>query len=170
MSHRGRRLAVSESEARIVRASSSRPWPRRRPSGSRLPTIGTLLAHRNRISGREESETARSSLSPITRLRLPRRIEDDLCGDTDAACLGSSAKRQTLFREVNERIADLSAGLDDDATQGLICECSRSGCTEIVSVPIEIYARVRDDPTLFLLVTGHQDPDREAVIDDSAPT
>jgi hypothetical protein len=76
------------------------------------------------------------------------------------------ARNQTLFREVNERIAELSAGLDDDSTQGFICECSQSGCTEIVNVPIEIYARVRDDPTLFLLLTGHQDPDGEVVVDD----
>ena len=76
------------------------------------------------------------------------------------------ARNQTLFREVNERIAELSAHLDSGVAQGFICECSQTGCTEIVSVPIETYARVRDNPSLFLLVTGHQDPDHEVVIED----
>ena len=76
------------------------------------------------------------------------------------------ARNQALFREVNQRIAELAARLDDGAAQGFICECSQTGCTEIVNVPIETYARVREDPTLFLLVTGHQDPDHEVDIED----
>lgn len=76
------------------------------------------------------------------------------------------ARNQALFREVNERIAELSARLDGGATQGFICECSQAGCTEIVTVPVETYARVRNDSTLFLLVAGHQDADHEVVVED----
>jgi hypothetical protein len=76
------------------------------------------------------------------------------------------ARNQTLFREVNERIAELSAKFDDSAAQGFICECSQTGCTEIVNVPLATYARVRENPTLFLLVAGHQESDHEVVIQD----
>jgi hypothetical protein len=37
--------------------------------------------------------------------------------------------------------------------------------TELVNVPLETYTRVRDDPALFLLVRGHQDPEHEVVIE-----
>jgi hypothetical protein len=55
----------------------------------------------------------------------------------------------------------------DDSIEalGLICECARTGCTEIVEVSIANYARARDDPTLFLVKAGHEDPDHEAVVE-----
>ena len=66
-------------------------------------------------------------------------------------------RNQELFREVNARIADLSSSLDDSIEAlGLICECSQTGCTEIVEVSIANYARARDDPSLFLVKAGHE--------------
>lgn len=76
------------------------------------------------------------------------------------------ARNQTLFREVNERIAELLNRLDGEAaTQSFICECSRTGCTDMIDVPLATYSRVRDDPTLFLLAVGHEDPSHEDVIE-----
>jgi len=48
---------------------------------------------------------------------------------------------------------------------GLVCECGRTGCTEIVQVSIANYARARNDPTLFLVKAGHEDPDDEGVVE-----
>lgn len=80
------------------------------------------------------------------------------------------ARNQALFREVNERIAELSTRMEAEAsTQSFVCECSRTGCADIINVSLETYSRVRGDPTLFLLVTGHQDPGHEVVIEDLGP-
>jgi hypothetical protein len=80
------------------------------------------------------------------------------------------ARNQVLFREVNERIAELLNRLDGEAgRQSFICECSRTGCTDMIDVPLATYSRVRDDPTLFLLAAGHQDPSHEVVIEDVGP-
>jgi hypothetical protein len=99
-------------------------------------------------------------------LRLARSRDENEVGDRRSVPrIKRKARNQTLFREVNERIAELSAKLDGRTTQGFICECARTGCTEIVNVPLQTYTRVRDDPTLFLLVSGHQDPDHEIVIE-----
>jgi hypothetical protein len=94
-----------------------------------------------------------------------------MCSETRPTVPRTTRKErnQTLFREVNERIAELAARFDNDSAQGFICECSHTGCTEIVNVPIETYARVRDDGTLFLLVNGHQDQDHELVIEHLGP-
>jgi hypothetical protein len=65
---------------------------------------------------------------------------------------------QKLFREVNERIAELSATLDTPKEpQSFFCECSRLGCTEMVDVPLRIYAIVRDDEDLYVVLPGHED-------------
>jgi hypothetical protein len=75
-------------------------------------------------------------------------------------------RNQVLFREVNARIADISSSLDDSIEAlGLICECSQTGCTEIVEVSIPNYARARDDANLFLVKAGHENPDHEVVVE-----
>ena len=76
------------------------------------------------------------------------------------------ARNQALFRAVNERIADIAGGFDAPAeTQAFVCECSRPGCTETVQLPPGAYARIRENPTTFLVLAGHQDPERVQVVE-----
>jgi hypothetical protein len=77
------------------------------------------------------------------------------------------AKNQALFRQVNERIAETSAAMDagEGQVQAFICECSRIGCRQLVEVPAVLYERVREDPTLFLVLPGHEDHDREEIVE-----
>jgi hypothetical protein len=75
---------------------------------------------------------------------------------------------QALFRAVNDRVAELSASLGvqaDTERPSFICECPRIGCRDFVRAPLEVYTRVRDDPTLFLVLKGHEDG-REATVAD----
>ena len=65
------------------------------------------------------------------------------------------AKTESLFRDVNERIAESAGavGLDDAE---FVCECSDPTCTERVSVELDEYEAVRKDSTHFLLAPGHE--------------
>lgn len=75
------------------------------------------------------------------------------------------AANQALFRDVNERIAELAAGLDPAGSeQAFICECSHVGCTASVQIPASAYAQVREDATTFLLIPGHEDPSRADIL------
>jgi hypothetical protein len=77
------------------------------------------------------------------------------------------ANNQALFREVNERIASLASKLEVfGGTQAFFCECDRVGCRETLELPLETYAQIRDDPTAFVVLRGHEDPRREAVVSD----
>src|SRR5690242_11091808 len=71
-----------------------------------------------------------------------------------------------VFRSVNERISDLAISHDDspEQLQAFICECSQIGCTESVHVSLATYSQVRGDPTTFLVLPGHQDPEAEEVL------
>jgi hypothetical protein len=74
------------------------------------------------------------------------------------------ARNEALFREVNERVEELQ---DDQSGAGMpefVCECSDGTCTERISVPIEVYERVRSDPHLFLVRSGHEQPELEHVV------
>jgi hypothetical protein len=79
------------------------------------------------------------------------------------------AKNEAIFREVNERIEELSrrAGVDeaDSLFPGFVCECSDDSCTELLETSYQVYEAVREHPRRFLVVAGHEDPDAEIVIE-----
>lgn len=76
------------------------------------------------------------------------------------------ALNEAMFREVNERVEDMTKAFESTTgTLEIFCECGDRACTERLSVPTDIYERVRSDPTHFLLRAGHDDPTVERVID-----
>jgi hypothetical protein len=74
------------------------------------------------------------------------------------------ATTESLFRDVNERIAE-SAQRVDAADAQFVCECADTTCTERVPAPLDAYEDVRSDGTHFLLAPGHEDADVERVIE-----
>jgi hypothetical protein len=72
------------------------------------------------------------------------------------------ARTESLFREVNERIAE--SGERFDAEKRFVCECADPTCTRRVEATLEEYDRVREDGATFLLVNGHEDERIEAVV------
>ena len=72
------------------------------------------------------------------------------------------AKTESLFRDVNERIAE-SAQRFEGEEAAFVCECGDPECTERVEAPLEAYEDVRSDGTQFLLAPGHEDERVERV-------
>ena len=76
------------------------------------------------------------------------------------------ALNEAMFREVNERVGDMTKTFDSDTgTFEIVCECADKACTERLSVPRGVYERVRSDATHFLLNPGHEDSTVERVIE-----
>jgi hypothetical protein len=75
------------------------------------------------------------------------------------------ATTEALFRDVNERIAESAERFDAEETD-FICECADTSCTHRVTASLSEYEEVRDDPTTFLLVPGHEQRDIERVVED----
>jgi hypothetical protein len=75
-----------------------------------------------------------------------------------------AAKNQSLFREVNERIEDLSRSM---TRTRYICECTNESCEEAVLLTREAYERIRSDSNSFFVVKGHELPEVEQVINSS---
>jgi hypothetical protein len=74
-----------------------------------------------------------------------------------------NAEIQALYREVNERIASLSAQWRAESLE-LLCECGAAVCSERVEMTRQEYERTRAQPTHFVLRHGHQDPHVEDVV------
>ena len=87
--------------------------------------------------------------------------------------LERTARNESLFREVNDRIEELSENVEAQGIApegGLVefhCECGRDECTERVRVTIAEYEHVRADNDRFLLVPGHETPEMESVVESS---
>jgi hypothetical protein len=74
------------------------------------------------------------------------------------------ARTESLFREVNERIAEAADRFDAREAE-FFCECADPGCTHRIEATREEYERVREDGTTFLLVPGHEDERVEADVE-----
>jgi hypothetical protein len=85
--------------------------------------------------------------------------------------LERTARNESLFREVNDRIEELSENVEAQGIApegGLIqfhCECGRDDCGERVRMTVAEYEHVRADNDRFAVAPGHETPEMEAVVD-----
>jgi hypothetical protein len=77
-----------------------------------------------------------------------------------------AARNEALFREVNENIARLEERHGTTTAEPVfLCECASADCTDHLSVEADVYTRVREQPRLFLVIPGHEDPQLERVVE-----
>ena len=76
-------------------------------------------------------------------------------------------ENEALFRQVNERVADIVVELNE-AARGLdiFCECGEQACMEKVLVDLSLYEKVRENPLRFIVEPGHQVPEIETVVEE----
>jgi hypothetical protein len=73
------------------------------------------------------------------------------------------ARTESLFRDVNERIAEVAGRLGSHDAE-FVCECADTGCGERIPVALHEYEQVRDDGARFLVAPGHEEPAYERVL------
>jgi hypothetical protein len=64
------------------------------------------------------------------------------------------ARNEALFREVNERIEQISRDESQEPLE-FLCECGDAGCTATIPLSRTEYERVRSDPMFFVVKPGH---------------
>src|SRR4051794_21186002 len=83
-----------------------------------------------------------------------------------------AAKNQSLFRDVNERIEELSQknGFAEGGAAFIefVCECTLDGCVEHVSLTLEEYEDIRREPNRFFVLPGHVVEGVDEVVDSTA--
>jgi|tagenome__1003787_1003787.scaffolds.fasta_scaffold20705572_2 hypothetical protein len=83
-------------------------------------------------------------------------------GDRRAAEIG---RRQSLFREVNERIDELAESYDLRDEMTILCECASERCSEPIAMSAPEYEALRSIPTHFAVLAGHEVPAFERVVE-----
>jgi hypothetical protein len=78
------------------------------------------------------------------------------------------ARNEALFREVNERIAELGESArawSPGDTVEIFCECgAEDGCGARITVPVGVYDGVRQQDDRFLVLAGHEVPELERAV------
>jgi hypothetical protein len=72
------------------------------------------------------------------------------------------AQTESLFRGVNERIAE-SAGRFGSEAASFVCECDDPSCAHKIHATLDEYEEVRSDGAQFLIVADHVNPDVEHI-------
>jgi hypothetical protein len=70
-------------------------------------------------------------------------------------------KNEALFREVNERIREITT-YDSDVE--FLCECGDPACARPIVMTLAEYEEVRTDPKRFVVVPGHEIRDVETTL------
>jgi hypothetical protein len=70
-------------------------------------------------------------------------------------------KNEALFREVNERIRDITTYHDDAE---FLCECGDPTCALPIALGLDEYEAVREDATQFVVAPGHEATAAEDVV------
>ena len=68
---------------------------------------------------------------------------------------------QLRFRDANDRLRRIvpSYGFKAGDRAPFICECADPRCFEAVMLSLEEYDRVRGNPSWFVVVAGHEEPE-----------
>jgi hypothetical protein len=76
-------------------------------------------------------------------------------------------KNEAVYRSINEKIEGLNTAFGMvTESMAVLCECGVAECAQQLELDIPTYERVRADPTLFVLVPGHEIPDVESVVEE----
>ncbi|HEY3728461.1 MAG TPA: hypothetical protein VGL51_14885 [Solirubrobacteraceae bacterium] len=76
------------------------------------------------------------------------------------------AANEVIFRDVNESIERGQWPGEADSQVGFRCECARLGCNLLLNLTLAEYEHVRSDPRRFVMISGHEVPNVETVIED----
>ena len=76
------------------------------------------------------------------------------------------AKTESFFRNVNERIAESAERFGSEEAE-FVCECHDQSCVDRVEVRLPDYEAVRENPTRFILLPGHENESIEQIVERS---
>jgi hypothetical protein len=74
------------------------------------------------------------------------------------------ARNQALFREVNERIAQIAERFGSDGQGSFLCECGNPKCTQAIRLSRDEYELIRAHANRFLIAPDHENPEAESIV------
>jgi hypothetical protein len=74
-------------------------------------------------------------------------------------------ENERLFREVNERVAQMQQGFQGAAAEPeWVCECGDETCFQKLTVALDDYREIRSHADWFVILPGHEKLDVERIV------
>lgn len=73
------------------------------------------------------------------------------------------ADNEIMFRQVNERIVELTDMWSEDLNG--VCECADTACAAVLHISHDEYKQLRQNPRRFAVLPGHAVPDIEEIVE-----
>ena len=74
------------------------------------------------------------------------------------------ARNEAASREMNDEVEDAHQGDPPNARTQIVCECALQGCGRVISISMDEYRQVRNDPRQFAVVPEHFIGDIERIV------
>ena len=76
-----------------------------------------------------------------------------------------AARNEAVFRDVNERIRDITEAQDEKVGE-MLCECEDLACADRITISLSDYELVRAKGHRFAVVAGHENTEFERVVEE----
>ncbi len=74
-------------------------------------------------------------------------------------------ENEKLFREVNQRVAQMRRGFQTGSDPEWVCECGDESCFEKVTIPLDDYQEIRARNDWFFVKPRHEKVDVERIVE-----
>jgi hypothetical protein len=76
-------------------------------------------------------------------------------------------RNEIAFRAANETLRTVFSDREAEPLDvyPFLCECGDRECTQVVEIPLEVYAEIREHPARFLISSGHKQLASETIVD-----
>jgi hypothetical protein len=76
-------------------------------------------------------------------------------------------RNETLFREINDYIADMSRALPPEDQFEVLCECDSLGCAQTIALTAREYVAIRRNDGRFIVVRSHEEAGLDRVVSEA---
>jgi hypothetical protein len=102
---------------------------------------------------------------PALSSRSPHRIRQSILEQFLNRQEERYVRNEWLFRDVNERIAEVNEKFEVEGETEFLCECGQQMCLETLLLTRAQYEAVRGKGRRFVVVPGHEDGRVERVVE-----
>ena len=74
------------------------------------------------------------------------------------------AKNEAASRDMNDEVEEAHQSDPPNARTQIVCECALEGCGRVISISMDEYRQVRNDPRQFAVVPEHFIGDIERIV------
>jgi hypothetical protein len=84
-----------------------------------------------------------------------------------SAQIGRKTRNSSLFRAINDHIAEMSRGIPASREFEVLCECDSLDCTQTIALRVDQYEELRNREGAFIVLPGHEGSGSDRIVSET---